>query len=739
MRYCPYILAALLAAVATAAAQSSFSAPKRIILMVADGSGFNTFRAASYYEYGATGLEPYDDFAVQLACSTYPLHAGTTPGSGGKLGAYDPVAMWSNFLYARSNLTDSAAAATALASGSKTYRAAINWTDFGVPVIPIVRHAKSTGKSAGIVTSVQISHATPAAFAAHNISRSDYVALATEMFTNGLLDVLMGCGHPWYDNNGAPKSAGYDYTYVGGATLWNSLVAGTAGGDVPWSFIDAPAQFAQLAAGAASYLRVCGIARAAGTLQEERGGSTLAAPYAVPLNTNVPSLATMTLAALRVLEQNSGGFFLVVEGGAVDWAAAANRPGRLIEEQAAFNLAVQSVTNWINVRSAWSNTLVIVTCDHETGMVWGPSSGAGQPNPWDPIVNLGPGVMPGLKFNSTDHSNTLVPLYAHGAGADLLATYGERIDSVYGPYADNTDVFKALRYLLLGDPATPSDFEGRHKDNLAVFWRAQGNWYVLGAAGLIQVAHWGVGQTPVPADYDGDGLSDYAAFRPSTATWTIFQSGLASTRQQAFGKVNGIPVAADYDGDGRADLATYERATATWRILFSASGLAHTQNWGWATTIPVPADYDGDGDEDLGVYDPAHGNWYIASLSRGVLALGTNWGWSAAVPVPADYDGDGSAELGVYDPAAGNWYIRDLAGPVLLAGANWGWSAAVPAPMDFDGDGAVELAVHWRGGGTWYIRKPAGTVLAAGANWGWSDTEPVTPQYQVLRAFGMLP
>ena len=739
MRLMSYILFLALGAALPARAQESAALPKHIILLIDDGGGFNTFHAAGYYEHGALGFEPYDDFSVQLACSTYPLHIGTTPGNGGKLGSYDPVAMWSNFLYARSNLTDSAAAATAIASGSKTYRTAINWTDFGAPVIPIVRHVKSTGKSAGLVTSVPFSHATPAAFAAHNVSRNNYAAIAAEMITNSLLDVLMGCGHPLYDDNGALKSSGFDYTYVGGSTLWNSLVAGTAGGSTPWTFIDAPAQFTALAAGAVTYPRVCGVARAATTLQEERSGDTHAAPYVVPFTTNTPSLAMMTRAALRVLEQNSAGFFLMVEAGAVDWAAAANRSGRLIEEQTAFNQAVQAVTNWINANNAWSNTLVVVTCDHETGMVWGPASGAGQPNPWDPVANLGAGVMPGLKFNATDHSNTLVPLYAHGVGADLLATYGEHTDPVYGPYADNTDVFKALRYLLLGDPATPADFEGRHRDDLAVFWPAQGNWYILGAAGLIQVANWGVGQTPVPADYDGDGLSDYASFRPSTGTWTIFQSGLASARQQTFGKINGIPVPADYDGDGRADLATYERSTAMWRILFSASGLSHTQNWGWSTTIPVPADYDGDGNADLGVYDPAHGNWYIASLSRGVLALGSNWGWSAAVPVPADYDGDGLADLAVYDPAAGNWYIRRLTGSVLLAGANWGWSAAVPTPMDYDGDGAVDLAVHWRDGGSWFIRKPSGSILAAGANWGWNDTEPVIPQYQILHAFGIVP
>ena len=103
------------------------------------------------------------------------------------------------------------------------------------------------------------------------------------------------------------------------------------------------------------------------------------------------------------------------------------------------------------------------------------------------------------------------------------------------------------------------------------------------------------------------------------------------------------------------------------------------------------------------------------------------------------YDGDLRADFAVYHPATGDWYIRRLSGGVLAAGSNWGWSEAVPTPMDVDGDGRAELAVHWRPGGLWYIRRVTGQTLATGANWGWSDTEPVIPQYQILRASGMLP
>ena len=76
---------------------------------------------------------------------------------------------------------------------------------------------------------------------------------------------------------------------------------------------------------------MCGTAQAYTTLQQSRSGDGQAAPYAVPLTTTLPDLATMTRGALNVLDSDRDGFFLMIEGGAVDWAAHANQTGRTIE------------------------------------------------------------------------------------------------------------------------------------------------------------------------------------------------------------------------------------------------------------------------------------------------------------------------------------------------------------------------------------------------------------------------
>jgi len=79
----------------------------------------------------------------------------------------------------------------------------------------------------------------------------------------------------------------------------------------------------------------------------------------------------MSIGALNVLNQDPDGFFLMIEGGAVDWMGHANDMPRYIEDQVAFNLAVASVIDWVEENSSWDETLLIVTSDHECGGIWG--------------------------------------------------------------------------------------------------------------------------------------------------------------------------------------------------------------------------------------------------------------------------------------------------------------------------------------------------------------------------------
>ena len=174
-----------------------------------------------------------------------------------------------------------------------------------------------------------------------------------------------------------------------------------------------------------------------------------------------------------------------------------------------------------------------------------------------------------------------------------------------------------------------------------------------------------------------------------------------------FGSPGAEPVQADYDGDGVDDFALYYRgASSTWYVRRSSDGVTWQQAWGWSDTDPVPGDYDGDGEADVAVYHQAQGIWYIRRSSDGQL-WEQPWGWSEAAPVPGDYDGDGITDIAVYYQAGGIWYIRRSSNGTLWE-QPYGWSAAEPVPGDYDGDNVTDIAVYYAAGGMWYIRYSSG-------------------------------
>jgi alkaline phosphatase len=175
------------------------------------------------------------------------------------------------------------------------------------------------------------------------------------------------------------------------------------------------------------------------------------APYATPLIATVPTLKEMTRAALNVVDNDPDGFFLMIEGGAVDWAAHGQNAARMIEEQIDFNHSVESVVQWVEENSSWDETLVIVTGDHETGYLTGPGSGMQVNDPhegpepvWNPLVNNGAGQMPGLEWHSESHTNSLIPLYAKGPGSEYFLEFVRGTDAVRGPFVDNRDVARVM-------------------------------------------------------------------------------------------------------------------------------------------------------------------------------------------------------------------------------------------------------------------------------------------------------
>lgn len=451
-------LGAILAGLALAATAVAYSADdasaakackpgaKNVIVMISDGMGYNHMLAGDYFQYGATGVQQYQRFPVRTAMSTYSVN-----------GSYDPLQAWGLFDHAKADATDSASAATAMSTGVKNQDGVIGLDVNGKPLYHVAQRAEVLKKSTGVITSVEWSHATPAGFVAHNASRNNYAEIANEMINDSATDVIMGAGSPLYNNTGAPVTPP-QYKYVGGIDTWNALVNGTAGGDAdgdgdadPWKLIQSRFQFERLAHMKKAPARVCGTARAATTLQQSRDGDGQAPPYTVPMNANVPDLRTMTKGALNVLDANRKGFFLMIEGGAVDWAGHGNQPGRLIEEQIDFNQSVDAVVRWVERNSSWDETLVIVTADHETGYLWGPGSGADASGngTWMPLVSNGEDAVPGMQWNSSDHTNSLVPFFAKGPAAKEFRAVARRVDPQRGRYLDNTaiadTIFSAMR------------------------------------------------------------------------------------------------------------------------------------------------------------------------------------------------------------------------------------------------------------------------------------------------------
>lgn len=413
-------------------------APHQIIMLIADGWGYNHVLATDYWEGKP---QPYEHFPVRLGMSTYSWSTLEHDPSGK---GYDPELAWSDFAYLLRRPTDSASAATAMSTGVKTYDGALNIDPLSLTSLTTVCEvAEHLGKSTGVITTVPFSHATPAGYLAHDLERGHYSGIALEMLDSSGAEVIIGAGHPLFNVNGQPSDSG-TYEYVGGKAEWERLRSGVT----PWKLLESRADFRSLASGATPP-RMLGVACAGTTLNQARTPMEPAdnpqPPYSVPRNEQLPTLAELTRAGLNVLGNNANGFFLMIEGGAVDWACHDHQHGRLIEEMLDFSGAVQTVIEWVEASSNWDETLVIVTGDHECGYLWGPGSGGTKHNP---IIDHGPGVLPGMHFYSDGHSNSLIPLYAKGAGSAELTARADQVDPVRGPYVHNSELGEVVLSLF---------------------------------------------------------------------------------------------------------------------------------------------------------------------------------------------------------------------------------------------------------------------------------------------------
>lgn len=420
--------------------------PKNIIVFISDGGGYNHVLATDYYLTGDSGTTPYASFSVQLGMSTYPAsyeNGGTT--------SYNSRESWTHFSYNSDGYTESAASATALATGYKTMNGRIGMNLLGQPMTNISEIARNNGKAYGVVTSVPFNHATPAGFLVHNESRKNYNALSWEMILSSGADVIMGAGSPYHDNDGlevdTPNFFGfgsknlYSYLLENNHEFDDFLVSSTS--DENWTFTSSRRVVQEIVRGESNPSRLFVLAPVAKTLSEMRSDTSYL-PGDNKTNENIPTLKEMSLAALQVLSQDPDGFFLMIEGGAIDWANHENYKVRMIEEYASFYLTVEGVIQYLEFNGMLDETLIIVTSDHECGNFWGPGC---NDSTFVLPQNQGLGNIPASKYYSGDHSNQLVPFYASGPGSEIYLQFADEMDSIRGSYMTNSEVALGIKML----------------------------------------------------------------------------------------------------------------------------------------------------------------------------------------------------------------------------------------------------------------------------------------------------
>ncbi|MDD3005161.1 alkaline phosphatase [Flavobacterium sp.] len=296
---------------------------KNIILLVSDGMSVGTLNMTDLYlnrknGVGSNWLQLYKDNRVSRALM--------------------------DTASASSIVTDSAAASSSWGGGFRVNNGSLNVSPSGELNLPIWQKFKKKGKMAGCVTTVPITHATPAGFCVSTKSRNSQEDIA-EMYLDLGFDVMMGGGQKYFD----PASRK----------------------DQKDLFAQFKSKGYQIAKSRNEMIQTANDKPILGVFHED------ALPYSIDRNNEkdfyeaVPSLAEMTQKAIDRMKNHKNGFVLQVEGGKVDWAAHANDIGGLLYDQVAFDEAIKVA---IDFAEKDKNTLVIITTDHgnaNPGIIYG--------------------------------------------------------------------------------------------------------------------------------------------------------------------------------------------------------------------------------------------------------------------------------------------------------------------------------------------------------------------------------
>jgi len=332
-------------------------AAKNVILMIGDGMGPNHVKAGSYYVGGQTGTLAFEPF-YKCSVRTYPLGGG---------------------------VTDSAAAATAMATGNKVSNGVISQAGNGTAYTTILEKAKAAGKRTGLVSNVSIVDATPAAFGAHEASRNNTSQIVNDFLNGSKPNVVLGGGSGSWTSTQITTAQSLGYQYVTTNTQLQAVNSATQ-----------PYVIGLFASGDMNY------------------------EYGWPGGSTQPHLNQMASKALSVLENDPDGFFLMIEDGIIDHASSVNQVTKdVVELSNTFTM----VMNWVQTHP---DTMVIVAADHETGGLT--------------VTNNGAGVYPGGTWTNGagNHTATNTPFYVTGANANLINNY------MVSGTMENTDVFRLM-------------------------------------------------------------------------------------------------------------------------------------------------------------------------------------------------------------------------------------------------------------------------------------------------------
>lgn len=290
---------------------------KYVFYFIGDGMGVNQVNGTEMYlaeQEGRIGVTP-------LLFTTFPVASVATTFS------------------TTNSVTDSSAAGTALATGAKTYNGAIGMDDQKNVLQTVAEKAKKAGKRVGVTTSVSVDHATPAAFYAHQPNRSMYYEIALDL----------------------PK-AGFDF-YAGGGFLKPHTTFDKKKAPSIFPIIEEAGY--TVARGLDEYQEKATAAKKMVLIQKE-GARPDCLPYAIDRKEGDLTLAQITESAISFLtKEKNKGFFLMVEGGKIDWACHGNDPATVFEEVIDMDNAIKVAYEFYKKHP--KETLIVVTADHETG------------------------------------------------------------------------------------------------------------------------------------------------------------------------------------------------------------------------------------------------------------------------------------------------------------------------------------------------------------------------------------